>query len=198
MSEPAPLGISFPNILFQVANFLLFLWVLHRLLFKPLVAMLERRRQRIAASLDEAENLRKQVESERAEFQAELANARAEAQRIREEASRAAETLRVRELEQARVEAERILIHHRAVQVAQRGCTTRDASLGARSSGPRGAVDAPLQEPLAEDPWVALCGAPKGAYAAHGAFFNGHRRWVEDQVRELPESSDTASSIGGD
>ena len=97
-----------------------------------------------------------------------------------------------------RVETERILIHHRAVQVAQRGCTARDASQGARSSGPRGAAEAPLQEPLAEDAWVALCGAPKGAYAAHGAFSNGHRRWVEDQVRELPESSDTASSIGGD
>ena len=108
MSEPAPLGISFPNILFQVANFLLFLWVLHWLLFKPLVAMLERRRERIAESLDEAENLRKEVEAERAEFQAELADARSEAQRIRETASRAAETLRARELDQARVEADRM------------------------------------------------------------------------------------------
>ena len=34
------LGISFPNILFQLVNFLLFLWVLYRLLFKPVVAML--------------------------------------------------------------------------------------------------------------------------------------------------------------
>ena len=51
------LGISFPNILFQLVNFLLFLWVLYRLLFKPVVAMLEGRRQRIIESLAEAESI---------------------------------------------------------------------------------------------------------------------------------------------
>lgn len=102
------LGISFPNILFQLVNFLIFLWVLYRLLFKPVVAMLERRRERIAESLAEADRLRRQVEQEQAEFRAELDSARAEAQRIREEASRRAEAMRARELEQARAEAERL------------------------------------------------------------------------------------------
>ena len=102
------LGISFPNILFQLVNFLLFLWVLYRLLFKPVVAMLERRRQRISESLAEADRLRQEVEKERAEFRAELEGARAEAQRILEEAARSAEAIRERELEQARTEAERL------------------------------------------------------------------------------------------
>jgi F-type H+-transporting ATPase subunit b len=102
------LGISFPNILFQLVNFLIFLWVLYRLLFKPVVAMLERRRQRISESLAEADRLRQEVEKERAEFRAELEGARAEAQRIREEAARSAEAIRERELEQARTEAERL------------------------------------------------------------------------------------------
>ena len=102
------LGISFPNILFQLVNFLLFLWILHRLLFKPLVGMLERRRDRISESLEEADRLRQQVETERTEFRAELDNARAEAQTIRDEASRAAEAMRTRELEQARAEADRM------------------------------------------------------------------------------------------
>ena len=35
MSEPAPLGISFPNILFQLVNFVVFLWILRRLLYGP-------------------------------------------------------------------------------------------------------------------------------------------------------------------
>ncbi len=105
MSE---LGIVFPNILFQLFNFLLFLGILYWLLFKPVTFMLERRRQRIAESLSEAETLRTQVETERAEFQSELAAARAQAQRIREEASRAAETMRDRELAQARSDAERL------------------------------------------------------------------------------------------
>jgi len=102
------LGISFPNILFQLVNFLLFLWVLYRLLFKPVVSMLEGRRQRIIESLAEADRLRQQVEKERADFRAELEGARAEAQRIREEAGRSAEAIRDRELEQARTEAERL------------------------------------------------------------------------------------------
>ena len=158
MSEPAPLGISFPNILFQVFNFLLFLWVLHRLLFKPLVAMLERRRQRIAESLDEAENLRKQVEMERAEFQTELANARSEAQRIREEASRAAETLRARELEQARVEAERMrseaaaeIDRNRARVVAELRSQTADLVLGATASVLGRSIDDPEHRRLVQE-----------------------------------------------
>ncbi len=158
MSEPAPLGISFPNILFQVANFLIFLWVLHRLLFKPLVAMLERRRQRIAESLDEAENLRQQVETERAEFQAELATARAEAQRIREDASRAAETLRARELEQARIEAERLrseaaaeVDRNRARVAAELRSQTADLVVGATARVLGRSIDDPEHRRLVQE-----------------------------------------------
>lgn len=97
-----------------------------------------------------------------------------------------------------RAETERLIVHHRAVQVAQRGCITRGASLGAHSSEPPLPAGAPLRAAWTEDEWVALCGAPKGAYAAHGAPFNAYGRWVGDQVRELPEPSDTASSVGGD
>lgn len=108
MSEAPPLGISFPNILFQLFNFLVFLWLLHRLLYKPVMNMLQARRDKIAESLQEADNLRAQVERERAAFQTELASARAEAQRIRDEASHTAETIRARELERAHGEAERL------------------------------------------------------------------------------------------
>ena len=108
MSEPAPLGISFPNILFQLFNFVLFLWVLHRMLYRPIMNTLQRRRERIAESLQAAESLRTQVEQERAEFQAELAAARADAHRIRDEAARTAETIRTREMEQARLDADRM------------------------------------------------------------------------------------------
>lgn len=165
MSEPLPLGLSFPNILFQVVNFLLFLWVLHRLLFKPLVAMLERRRQRIAESLDEAANLRKQVETERAEFQAELANARAEAQRIREDASRAAETLRARELEQARAEAERMrteaaaeVDRNRARVAAELRSQTADLVVGATARVLGRSIDDPEHRRLVQEAITEVAG----------------------------------------
>ena len=108
MSEPAPLGISFPNILFQLVNFLVFLWILRRLLYAPVTRMLRERRERIADSLREAESLREQVERDRTEFESELQRARAEAQRIRDEASSTAEVIRERELERARGEVERM------------------------------------------------------------------------------------------
>ncbi len=108
MSEQLPLGISFPNILFQLVNFLVFLWILRRLLYAPVTRMLRERRERIADSLREAESLREQVERDRTEFESELQRARAEAQRIRDEASSTAEVIRERELERARGEVERM------------------------------------------------------------------------------------------
>ena len=168
MSEPAPLGISFPNILFQVANFLLFLWILHRLLFKPLVAMLERRRQRIAESLDEADNLRKQVEAERAEFQAELAGARAQAQQIREEANRAAESLRARELEQARAEADRMRAEaaaevdaNRVRVAAELRTQTADLVLGATARVLNRSIDDPEHRRLVQEAIAEVAGEPR-------------------------------------
>ena len=74
------------------------------------------------------------------------------------------------------LETERLVAHYTAVQAARRECAR---------GGPAG------------EAWTDLCGMPKGAYAVHGARFNGHRRWVEDKVRKLPEPSDTASSVGG-
>ncbi|MBM4437429.1 MAG: F0F1 ATP synthase subunit B [Actinobacteria bacterium] len=108
MNEAPPLGLSFPNILFQFFNFLIFLWLMYRLLYRPVTRMLQARRDKIAESLQESDNLRAQVERERAAYQTELAGARAEALRIREEAGRTAETIRSRELERAREDAERL------------------------------------------------------------------------------------------
>jgi len=108
------LGISGWNILFQLVSFVIFLYLMRRLLFGPITDMLRRRRERISESLQEAESLRGQVERERAEFQSELAGAQAEAQRIRDEAARSAEALRAREVERAREEAERLRSDARA------------------------------------------------------------------------------------
>ena len=93
------------------------------------------------------------------------------------------------------LETERFVGYHAALQAARRGCAKGgpiDVSPSADSSG------TPLQAERAEDAFADLCGTSKGTYAAHGAPFNGYRRWVEDQVRELPEPSDTAASVGGD
>ncbi len=102
------LGLSGWNIAFQFVNFLIFLYLMYRILFRPITEILRRRRERIGESLREAEDLREQVERERAEFQSELSSARSEAQRIRDDAARSAEAMRTQELERAREESERL------------------------------------------------------------------------------------------
>ena len=97
-------------------------------------------------------------------------------------------------------ETERVLAHHAAVQVARRACTRggpTGASPSTDPSGARASAHAPLRTVPAGEAWADLCGTPKGTYAVHGARLNGYRRWVEDKVRELPQPSDTASSVGG-
>ena len=95
-----------------------------------------------------------------------------------------------------RLETERLVTYHQAVR---HGCA-RNGPTGASLAVPSGApalTATPLQTAWAQKGWARLCGDPKGPYPAHGALFNGYRRWVEDRVRELPEPTDTASSVGG-
>jgi F-type H+-transporting ATPase subunit b len=165
MGEPAPLGISFPNILFQLANFLIFLYVLYRLLYRPVARMLRERRERIAESLQEAEDLRTQVEEERAGFRAEQAAARAEAQRIREEASRTAETVRAREMERARQEAEQLRTET-AAQL-ERSRTEAEHELRARTADLVMAATARVLDRTIDDP--------------------EHRRLVQEALAELQQ-----------
>ena len=101
-------GILFPNLLFQLVTFLLFVWVLNRLLFKPIARALSERRERIAGDLDQAAELREQAKAEQERFQAELREQQAEAQRMRQEmASRLAE-LEEQQMQAARDAAARI------------------------------------------------------------------------------------------
>ena len=93
--------------------------------------------------------------------------------------------------------------HQLALQAAQRACATpvpaappsREAAKGgSRFAGPD------LGSPAAREALAEVCAgtvARTAAVSAHGATSDAHRRWVEDQVRELPAPSETASSIGG-
>ena len=89
------------------------------------------------------------------------------------------------------------LSHHRAMQVARRACrspapATASPDESNAPGGPNPAFAA-AREALAE-----LCATPQGPpAAAYGGTSNAYRRWVEDQVRELPEPSETAASAAG-
>ena len=89
------------------------------------------------------------------------------------------------------------LSHHRAMQVARHACrspapATASPDESNAPGGPNPAFAA-AREALAE-----LCATPQGPpAAAYGGTSNAYRRWVEDQVRELPEPSETAASAAG-
>ena len=87
--------------------------------------------------------------------------------------------------------------HHRALQAARNWCSAPvHASLPPNDTELAKGPDfgsAAAREALAE-----LCGTlARPSVAAHGATSNAYRRWVEDQVRDLPKASATAADAAG-
>lgn len=93
--DPVKLGI-------QALNFLLLLFILQRVAYKPLVGMMDARSARIRNDLDEARRMREEGDRDRATYHAQLARARDEARAILEEANTVAARIR----EQAIADAE--------------------------------------------------------------------------------------------
>lgn len=108
------LGINGPFLLTQIINFVLLLFILRALLYKPMLNMLESRKQRIAESLQAAEVARREAEAERARLQAQLDKERREAMERIAAASRRGETLAAEIEASARQEAQRIINEARA------------------------------------------------------------------------------------
>jgi F-type H+-transporting ATPase subunit b len=93
----------------QVANFLVLLWLLTKLLYKPLMAKMDERTQAIQKSLDEAQAARAEARKERDEFAAKIQAAHAEAQGIRATALKDAADEQRRLVDAARAEAARLV-----------------------------------------------------------------------------------------
>ena len=82
--------------------------------------------------------------------------------------------------------------HHRALQAAQHACP-RPARPAAAPSGPD------LGSLAARAALAGTCAstvAEPRPVSAHGSTSNAHRRWAEDRVRELPDPSESAASVG--
>ena len=71
------------SLFIQMINFGLLLFILVKLLYKPLLAKMEERTQAIRKSLDEAQEARAEAQRQREEHAARLQAAHAEAQAIR-------------------------------------------------------------------------------------------------------------------
>ncbi len=111
-------GILFPNVLFQLVTFLVFVYVMYRLLYKPLRQTMQERREKIRGSLDEATRMQEQASEERRDFEDSLQDQREEARRTRDEALQRVSVVEQEELKRARAAADRI--RHEAERDAER------------------------------------------------------------------------------
>ncbi len=120
MDALSSLGINGPFLIAQIFNFFVLLIVLRRFLFKPMVNMLETRKQRIADGLQAAEMARREAEAERAQLQAQLDAERREALDRIAAASKRGETLAAEIEGSARQDAQKIMDDARSEAVRER------------------------------------------------------------------------------
>ncbi len=96
------LGIEPTLLVAQLVNFLIVMFVLTKLLYKPVLAMLEKRKKMIAEGLELTEKMRAEEEKFSVKKEKLMADARADAKLLIEEAKK-----------QARLEAETIMVEAR-------------------------------------------------------------------------------------
>jgi len=92
---------------FQIISFLIVVYILVKFAWKPLMRMMEKRRQFIETNLAQAEADRLEAERIRKEYQAEMREAHQAAQSLIEKATKASEQRAAEILAQAREEAEK-------------------------------------------------------------------------------------------
>lgn len=98
--------LSLGTILAQMLNFFILVWLLARFVYKPLLAMMTERKERIAKDLEAAEQARAEAETFKADYAAQISNARVEAQQIVEKAIQEAENTTREQLATAREQIE--------------------------------------------------------------------------------------------
>lgn len=109
-----PLGILPWNLAVQILHFLLLMYLLNLLVYKPILRMLEQRKERIRQALEEATRVKDEAAAERARLEAQIGDERRTSQeRLREAVARSEEAAE-RRLGEAKQEAEKILAAARA------------------------------------------------------------------------------------
>ncbi|ADU50290.1 ATP synthase F0, B subunit [Thermaerobacter marianensis DSM 12885] len=103
-----------PELIWAFINFFVFVILMTVFFWRPMLELLDRRREEIEANLAAAERAREEAARSEAEYRQRLAAAQREAQSILERATQLAEEERQQRLEAARREAEQLLERARA------------------------------------------------------------------------------------
>jgi len=159
------LGINLGYLISQIINFVLLLVLLRVFLYKPVLNMLDRRREKIRTDLDEADKARSQAEAAKQEHEKQLEQAREERRSIVAQASEQAEKMREEILEKARVEAQQLASKTEEDMEALR----RQALVGA------------------QDEIVDLALAAAGKVVGESLDEKAHRRLIQEFIAEVGE-----------
>jgi F-type H+-transporting ATPase subunit b len=112
-------GVDWPHFLAQCFSFAIVLFLLHRLAYKPILQVLEDRRQRIKEGLDNAQKIQAELAKTEAARQQALAEANVQANQLIEEARKAAARVLEEETQKAVAAANQIVAKAREASEAE-------------------------------------------------------------------------------
>ena len=116
----AALGFNLPGLVAQLVNFLILLIVLRLFLYRPLLRILDQRRERIQEGLSRAEQAAEQASASEDEARRVMEKARAEGREAVQASQEAAARLRQELEDRARQDAEQIVVRARQEVQAER------------------------------------------------------------------------------
>jgi F-type H+-transporting ATPase subunit b len=102
-------GVDWPHLVSQIISFSIVCFLLHRFAYKPVLRMLDQRRQQIAQGVADSEKIRVELEKAETERLRIMQQADAKATQVIEEAHKAAARLMEKEMQQAIVVAEQVI-----------------------------------------------------------------------------------------
>ncbi|HEY6360849.1 MAG TPA: F0F1 ATP synthase subunit B, partial [Vicinamibacterales bacterium] len=113
-------GVNWPHLFAQIVSFSFVCLVLYAFAYKPILRMLEARRQQIASGLANAEKIREKLARIEVERQKVLTQANEEGRQLIVEARAAAARIEAEEIKKATAAAEQILIRAREATARDR------------------------------------------------------------------------------
>ena len=102
-------GVDWPHLLAQIVSFCIVCFILYRFAYRPVLKMLDVRRQQIAQGLANAEQIKAELAKTEAQRQEVMAQANAQATKFIEEARVAAARVQAQETQKAIAAAEQLL-----------------------------------------------------------------------------------------
>lgn len=107
------LGFAPLKFVWQIVNFLILLFILNKLLYKPMLQMLDDRKKSIEDAINSAETAKAEAEALRKEYETRLAEAKKEAQDIIAKATKLGEEMKKKLLPMPRKKLIRRFVKHR-------------------------------------------------------------------------------------